>query len=110
MVQFRVEIDDATASRISSAIGGDPKRVHGLFGKWAIEELAAWIAGERRFRTLSEQYIAWTEGLYDRVLPPGQVPAFDKLYNDFNMTHGQAAYVVRALSDKRLAQWRKAAL
>lgn len=110
MVRVMVEIDDAAAARIATAVGGDAAEAHAAFAKWAIEELAAWISGERRFRTLSEQYIAWVEALHDDVLPTSEAPSFDRLYNNFNMTHGQAAYVTRALSDKRLAQWRIAAL
>jgi hypothetical protein len=111
VVQITIDIEAAAAERIAVVVGGtDAGAANSAFSKWAVEELAAWLAGQRRFRTLSEQYISWVEALYDGVLPRGQAPTFDRLYNDFNMTHGQATYVARALSDKRLTGWRTEAL
>jgi hypothetical protein len=80
------------------------------FAGLAFQEFYSWITGVTRYRTLTEQQIERVQQLYATLLPPNETPTVEKLYNDFNMTYGQAAYISRVLSEKNLLHWRRDAI
>jgi len=107
-----LSIDDATYQQIAAIFGADDNAAKDSctkFAQLAFETFAEWITGQTRFRSLTEQHIAWVEALYEALLPAGEVPTVERLYNGFNMTHGQAAYISRVLGEKNLPRWRQQA-
>ena len=59
---------------------------------------------------MTEQQIDWIEKIYTDIMPINEKPSYDRLYNDFNLSAGQAQYISRVLTDKKLAHWRNAAI
>ena len=88
----------------------EPHEKVNKFSNFAFEVTCDWILGEKRFRSLTEQQIAWIEKLYIDIIPPTEKPSYDRLYNEFHLSAGQAQYIARVLTDKKLTQWRKVAL
>jgi len=80
------------------------------FAGLAFQELYGWISGATRYRTLTELHIKRVQDLFAAMLPANETPTVDKLYNDFNMTHGQAVYISRVLSEKNFLHWRQEAI
>jgi hypothetical protein len=71
----------------------------------ACEEILGWLAGERVYGSLSEQYLRWVE-IYFPTLFPNTMPTANRLYNDFMIPAGRAAYLARILAEKRQSYWR----
>jgi hypothetical protein len=111
-VEIKLSIDDEQADAIAAAFDRQADRGEAcrLFASLALDHFYAWISGTRRYRSLTEQQAAWIEDIYERLLPPTEGPSVNRLYNSFNLSHGQAVYVSRVLADKALKQWRKQAL
>jgi hypothetical protein len=99
--KITLTLDDKTAEAIAAAFDRASNRDEAcmLFATLAVRHFHAWIAGTGRYRSLTEQYTAF-EDLYDTLLPPTEGPSVSRLYNSFNMPHGQATYIARTLSDK----------
>jgi hypothetical protein len=110
-VKITISIENDTADAIAAAFDRkDRDEACRLFAALATDHFHGWISGSQRYRTLSEQYTAWIEDLYDRLLDPTEAPSVHRLYNSFNMAYGQATYIARVLSEKSLKQWRTQAL
>ncbi|WP_122467910.1 hypothetical protein [Brevundimonas lutea] len=111
MVQVTIELgEDEVAALARTFDNGDPAEVATSFAGLAVREYLDWINGRARYRTLTEEHLARVERIYEAMLPKAEAPSFNRLYNSFNMPHGQAAYVARALGDKTLRHWRGQAL
>jgi hypothetical protein len=115
-VKITLTIDDKVADAIAAAFDRDDRekvdreKVAQSFAQIALFQFHDWIVGARRYRSLTEQYTAWVEELYEALLPPTEGPSVHRLYNSFNMPHGQATYIARILSEKLLKKWRQQAL
>ena len=79
------------------------------FCELSVDIFSDWITGSKRYRSLTEQYIDWVEKIYVNILPEDSKPKYDVLYNNFNMSPGQASYISRVLLEKNLTHWRKQA-
>jgi hypothetical protein len=110
-IKLALTLDDKTADAIAAAFDSDDRDdACKTFATIAIRHFHEWIAGTRRYRSLTEQYTAWVEDFYDQLLPTTEAPSASRLYNSFNMPHGQATYIARILSDKVLKKWRQQAV
>lgn len=107
---------EAENDQLSITISLSKKRVDGLqraFPESAdIKELATTIAslmtnefidllaGEKRYISLSHQYIEWIQQLYEAVLPDEEY-TYRRLYDRFNFPPGAAAYIARVLRQRQ---------
>jgi hypothetical protein len=109
-IEITLDIPDELLAALSAAFPeGKPEDVAKHFSEVALRHFAAWITGNRRYRSLTEQYIDWVEDLYTTLMPSTDPPNADRLYNRFNISYGNAQYISRVLSNKRLVHWRKKA-
>lgn len=111
-LEITISVDDGTAKAVAQAFDRQAGQEEAcrLFAEIAIRHFCEWLSGSRRFNSLSEQYSAWVEDFYEKILPATEAPNVHRLYNSFNMPHGQATYVARILSEKSLKRWRTQAL
>jgi hypothetical protein len=58
------------------------------------------LAGEKRYISLSHQYIEWIQQLYEAVLPDEEY-TYRRLYDRFNFPPGAAAYIARVLRQRQ---------
>lgn len=84
----------------------DRDRLLSEFALLGFEHFYEWMSGQKRFRTLTEQYISWLEDVYTRLLPEDEIPSYARLYNRFNIPYGQAGYIIRVLNEKELPHLR----
>jgi hypothetical protein len=59
-------------------------------------ELIDLLAGQRRYLSLSHQYIEWIQQLYEALLPNEEY-TYERLYDKFNFPPGTATYMARVL-------------
>jgi len=59
-----------------------------------------WLSGEKRYNSLTDQYIDWIEKIYDRLLPLEEMPSVERLLNFFYLPYGQALYITRVLNNR----------
>lgn len=76
------------------------------FSVIAFMEFYHWVAGTKRYRSITEQYIDWVEQMYTQILPQDEAPSGNRIYNSLNIPYGQATYIARVLSAKTLVHWR----
>lgn len=72
------------------------------FALIGFEQFYNWISGNKRYRTLTEQHIAWLENVYTRLISDDEVPSYSRLYNKFNIPYGRAGYMIRVLNERNL--------
>lgn len=76
----------------------------------AVASWVDWLSGEKRYTSLTQQYIDWVEAIYIHMLPEDEPPSTDRLYNSFNIPFGKAQYIMQVLSSKTLTHWRQKAI
>jgi hypothetical protein len=87
----------------------DPERIASELAQLAVSSWIDWLAGAKRYTSLTEQHADWLEAIYVHLLPDDEAPAVDRVYNSFNVPYGQAQYISRVLSEKALTRWRRRA-
>jgi len=58
------------------------------------------LAGEKRYMSLSHQYVEWLQQVYEVLLPEEEY-SYDRLYNEFNFPPGTAQYLARVLRERQ---------
>lgn len=109
MKEIKLELDDnvfEALSEVFETTDDETKLTTEQFYNLAGKLVLDWITGTKRHRSLTEQYIDWVESIYVNIMPDGAKPTSDVLYNNFNLSPGQAAYIARVLSEKKLSKWR----
>jgi hypothetical protein len=106
-----IEVDEASLDKIAEAFNASgPKKAELLkkYAEVAVAQFTDWITGEKRYRSLTGQYIDWIETIYEELLTSEQDrPSAAQIFNSFNMPYGQASYISRVLNEKELTKWRK---
>jgi hypothetical protein len=111
VVQITIEVNDADLADLARAFDdGNAEDLGTKFATLAMREHLEWITGQSRFRSLTEEHLRRIERIYEAMLPDSEAPSFNRLYNSFNLPHGQAMYLARALSDKSQRKWRDRAI
>jgi hypothetical protein len=72
------------------------------------EDFIQLLGGNRRYLSLSHQYIEWVQKLYSLVLQ-GEEFSYDRLLNSFYFPPGQAAYISRVLKGRNNVELQVAA-
>ncbi|MEZ5853029.1 MAG: hypothetical protein R3D68_20535 [Hyphomicrobiaceae bacterium] len=92
-----IQTSDASASLVR-------RRLESVAAELALE----WIAGERRFESLSQQTEHWLARLYEELYRDEQ-PEATRIYARFGLPLPRAAYLTRLLLARNTGQWRDAA-
>ena len=79
------------------------------FATLGFEHLYQWLSGEERYRSITDQHIAWLQDVYTRLLPETEVPSYARLYGKFNIPYGRAGYLIRVLNETGLPHLRSQA-
>jgi hypothetical protein len=108
-VKFEVEIDDALvnalATPIAEQLGTDPeKREH--LACFALSQVIGWMAGRTIYLSLTEQYTEWLTELLP-IFYTNDVPSTERIFNNFSVPYGRAAYISRVLLEKQNTTWRR---
>jgi len=108
-MKFEVEIDDALVSALAALIaeqlGADPVKREQL-ASFALGQVIGWMAGRTAYQSLTEQYTEWLTDLLP-VFYPNDVPSAERIFNNFSVPYGRAAYISRVLLEKQHTTWRK---
>ncbi|MDC7675182.1 hypothetical protein [Asticcacaulis machinosus] len=108
-MKFEVEIDDALIASLSPVIG---KQLEADAGKraqlagFALQQMLGWMNGQVRHQSMTEQHTEWLTELLP-VFYPGEAPSAEKIFNNFSVPYGRAAYISRVLLEKQQTEWRK---
>ena len=102
MANITIEVDEDDLSDLSRAFdGGDRQELAVKFAGLALAEHLDWITGRARYRSLTEEHLARIERIYEDMLPETEAPSFNRLYNSFNLPHGQAMYLAERSPTRR---------
>ena len=75
----------------------------------AFDNWLNWLAGKKRYNSLTEQYTDWIYEMYERLLP-NETPSANQVYRCFNVPYGQAQYIARVLNNRDIPRLRQRAL
>jgi hypothetical protein len=109
-MKLTIQIPDEAVSRLSPAFQkalADTQSATKL-AEFALTELLGWLNGEKVYRSLTEQQIAWTDKCL-QIVHPTTAPSAQLLFNEFGLPHGRSTYIARVLTEKRLSHWRQTA-
>lgn len=107
-MKFEVEIDDALVNALTASLGGqlqdEAKRVQ--LAAFALKQVLEWMAGQTAYQSMTEQYTEWLTELLP-IFYPDDVPSTERIFNNFSVPYGRAAYISRVLLEKQQTAWRK---
>jgi len=99
-VTFALDGDRVTKLRNSFPEFDDIQGVATSIAKLMTGEFIDLLAGEKRYLSISHQYVEWLQQLYEAVLPDEEY-TYERLYNEFNFPPGTAQYLARVLRDRQ---------
>jgi hypothetical protein len=99
-VTFVIDKDRVAKLRNSFPDSDDIQGAATTIAELMTNEFIDLLAGEKRYMTLSHQYVEWLQQLYEAVLP-GEEYTYERLYNEFNFPPGTAQYLARVLRDRQ---------
>ena len=79
---------------------GDIQNVANQLVDFSATELIGLLAGEKRYLSLSHQYIEWIAEIFNRVIPDAEITN-NYLVNNFQFPPGSAQYMSRVLRDRQ---------
>src|SRR5262245_30209276 len=107
-MKFEVEIEDKLVDGLAPSIAeqlSDPKKRKEL-GSFAVRQMIGWMAGQTGYQSLTEQYTEWLTELLPTFYA-NDVPSAERIFNNFSVPYGRAAYISRVLLEKQHTTWRK---
>jgi len=107
-VGFTVERDQIAKLQKSFPESEDIQEVATTLARLMLYEIIGLLAGEKRYLSLSHQYVEWLQEIYAEILP-GEEYTYERLYNEFNFPPGTAQYLARVLRDRQNADLHKRA-
>lgn len=110
--KLTINVDKKVMQDIATAFGVEDARKQEILEKVAVQALLewhAWLSGERRYLSLTEQQIDRVASLYESLLP-GERPSAPDISHRFSVPDGAAAYISRVLSERKFTHWRKQGL
>lgn len=99
-VSFTVEKGQVTKLQRSFPESEDIQEVATKLAQLMLYELIGLFAGEKRYLSLSHQYVEWLQEIYAEILPEEEY-TYEWLYNEFNFPPGTAQYLARVLRDRQ---------
>ncbi len=111
-MQIEFELPEEQKNYLEQVFSGgrfsDVQDIFVRLAELAIASWMGWLFGEKRYTSLTEQYVDWIGEIYSKLLPD-EAPSAGRLYNSFNVPYGQAQYIARVLSNRTLTHWRQQA-
>ncbi|MGM4915424.1 hypothetical protein [Rhizobium ruizarguesonis] len=108
-MKFEADIDDARmaalAASISEQLAADPEKRQQL-ANFALDQVLGWMSGRTAYQSLTEQHTEWLTALLP-IFYPDDVPSAERIFNNFSVPYGRAAYISRVLLEKQQTIWRK---
>jgi hypothetical protein len=107
-IKFEVDIEDHLMDGLSSAINAelaaDPQKREKI-AKFAIAQVLGWMAGRSSFQSITEQQTEWLAQLFPLFFEE-EAPTAERIFNNFGVPYGRAAYISRILLEKQNSVWR----
>jgi len=108
-VKFEANIDDTWLAALATSIGeqltADPTKREQL-ANFALKQVLGWMSGRTAYQSLTEQHTEWLTDLLP-IFYPDDVPSAERIFNNFSVPYGRAAYISRVLLEKQQTIWRK---
>jgi hypothetical protein len=108
-VKFEVDINEARTAELAASIreqlAADPAKREQL-AAFALEQVLGWMSGKTGYQSLTEQHTEWLTELLP-IFYPDDVPSAERIFNNFSVPYGRAAYISRVLLEKQQTIWRK---
>ncbi|CDZ59632.1 hypothetical protein [Neorhizobium galegae] len=108
-MKFEVEIDDKLVEALAAAVAdklGEDAGTREAFAKFALEQILGWMSGRTTYQSMTEQHTEWLTALLP-VFYPDEAPSPERIFNNFSVPYGRAAYISRVLLEKQQTIWRK---
>lgn len=107
-MDFQTNINDGAlegvAVSIRDQLAADPAK-RAQFAEFALTQVIDWMAGRSTYQSMTEQHTAWLMSLLP-VFYPDDVPSAERIFNNFSVPYGRAAYISRVLLEKQQTAWR----
>lgn len=107
-MDFQTNINDGAlegvAVSIRDQLAADPAK-RAQFAEFALTQVIDWMAGRSTYQSMTEQHTAWLMALLP-VFYPDDVPSAERIFNNFSVPYGRAAYISRVLLEKQQTAWR----
>jgi len=107
-MDFQTNINDdalgGVAASIRDQLAADPAK-RAQFAEFALTQVIDWMAGRSTYQSMTEQHTAWLMALLP-VFYPDDVPSAERIFNNFSVPYGRAAYISRVLLEKQQTAWR----
>jgi hypothetical protein len=108
-VKFKADIDDALIGALTASIAeqlaDDPAKRDQL-ATFALAQVLGWMSGRTAYQSMTEQHTEWLTSLLP-IFYPGEVPSAERIFNNFSVPYGRAAYISRVLLEKQQTTWRQ---
>jgi hypothetical protein len=108
-VKFKADIDDARVAALAPSIAeqlvADPAKRDQL-ATFALEQVLGWMSGRTAYQSMTEQHTEWLTALLP-IFYPEEVPSTERIFNNFSVPYGRAAYISRVLLEKQQTTWRQ---
>ncbi|MEA2887701.1 MAG: hypothetical protein QOD11_2061 [Bradyrhizobium sp.] len=108
-MKFEADIDDARvaalAPSIAEQLAADPAK-RGQLATFALGQVLGWMSGRTAYQSMTEQHTEWLTALLP-IFYPDEVPSTERIFNNFSVPYGRAAYISRVLLEKQRTTWRQ---
>jgi hypothetical protein len=108
-VKFEADIDDARVAALAASIAeqlmADPAKRDQL-ASFALGQVLDWMLGRAAYQSMTEQHTEWLTALLP-IFYPDEVPSTERIFNNFSVPYGRAAYISRVLLEKQQTTWRQ---
>lgn len=107
-MKIELEFEDAAleglASSIKTQLTADPAKREAL-AQFAMSQVVAWMCGRTSYQSMTEQQTDWLLKLLP-IFYADEVPSAERIFNNFSVPYGRAAYISRVLLEKQHTAWR----
>lgn len=107
-MKFEAEIDDALVDALAASFGGQLRDAgkREQLTTFALKQVLGWMAGQAAYQSMTEQHTEWLTELLP-IFYPDDVPPTERIFNNFSIPYGRAAYISRVLLEKQQTAWRQ---
>lgn len=108
-MKFKADIDDAVVKALTASIAqqlADDSAKRDQLATFALGQVLGWMSGGTTYQSMTEQHTAWLTALLP-IFYPDDVPSAERIFNNFSVPYGRAAYISRVLLEKQQTTWRQ---
>ena len=101
-IEIKFILDNKRMTTLKHAFPGkgDYQEVATNISRMITNELIDLLAGQKRYLSLSHQYIEWIQSVYELLLPDEEY-TYQTIYDRFNFPPGTAGYIARVLRSRQ---------